>query len=265
MKTIIILALLSSVVLTSCNEDKSLPLTNENDFEVNDLNFNRPDGFSIENSNNPFDFIGQIHNEILNEYKYRKVKDTSIAEIKESVKEIALDNKNFLSILGNNEYLVVDDSLIYAGIADYQNNFSTVIDSLPTSIKSKNGLKGLLNFVMTFEGSYYEYYSEIFLLEETVLGNKSLNLKEKEIILSAVATARYSFDYWFESLKVDGIGLAYDEDINLAGRGKGLGILIIVGCDALGAGAGGLFGGLPGAVAIGSTASLIGGSFAGGY
>lgn len=261
------LILLLSIALIACESDSSYSSNGiENSTVDSNLSSKHSIGFSIENPSNPYDFVGQIHNEILNEYIFNvEIKDTTIVGIKNSAKEIALRNKKFLRILGDDDFVNMDDNFINSGIADYQNNFSNVIDSLSTGKNGKIGLIKLLTYVMDFEGTYYEYYDGLFYFEDEILADNNLSVEEKEMILAATSTARYSFDFWFEFIKLNDGGFAYDEVINPSSRGsKGIGILIIVGCDVLGAGAGAIFGGLPGAVAIGSTASLIGGSFAGG-
>ena len=265
MKTFI---LLLSIALIACESDSSYSLNGiENSTDDSNLALKHPTGFSVENPSNPYDFVGQIHNEILNEYIFNvEIKDTTIVGIKNSAKEIALNNENFLEILGDDDFVDMDDNFISAGIADYQNNFSNVIDSLSTGESGKTRLRELLNYVMNFEGTYYEYYDGLFYFEDEILADNKLNVEEKEMILAATSTARYSFDFWFEFIKLDAGGFDYDEVINPTSKNsKGIGILIIVGCDVLGAAGGLIFGGgVPGAVAIGSTASLIGGSIAGG-
>lgn len=255
--------------LISCEDNtnsiESIDASNENSSE---LNYSKPTGFSINNPDNPYDIVGQLHNDVLNEHLTNtQGNNLDIEDVKISVKGICLDNQSYLNLLGEDDIIELDSEIIDKALLDYENNFSNIIeDDITLGKQGTNELKKLLNYVMNFNGSYYDYYGDLFVFEENILKNKELSSEDKAVILMSSSTARYSFDLWFER-QVKSVNIDYNTPVTY-GRKEGggfLNVIIIVGADVIGGAIGAATAGsatfgtgaAAGAVVVGGTASGI--------
>jgi len=248
-----LMVLFLMLLIVSCNENNDTLINNEHNSDNFNLDKTHPVGFSIDNSNNIYDYVGVLHNEILGEHMLQtEGRNLTIEEIKASIESIAMNNQDFVNILGEDDFLVTDNNLINDAIKDYENNYFNLIDSTSLGLDGKNKLKSLLTYIDTFEGTYYDYVDGLKEFEESIILDNKLSVEEKGVVLMTSSTARHSFDFWFEFLRNNGVDIDYDEPIQeKSGKGFFGQLLIIVGGDAIGAGLGGIFGGPPGAAAIG--------------
>jgi len=199
----------------SCNED-SINNTGENivrkEIEYSEFE---------PNLNNSYNYIGELHNEIIHSFVTDYSDDElSIEEIISIVESIANANESFLSIKGE-DYVPVSPSLILQGINDLDNNFHSIIDSLDdVSTLAKGKLKTLVNHFfdsadLEEEPDYLEFDNYLANFEEEILQDSSnYSPLENSILLSAVATARYSTFYWNNYYKNNGANYRSASDDN---------------------------------------------------
>ncbi len=208
-KSKIILTLFFGLLIFSCSEDNNNPEDNSNNPEaVNQLNTISNSARKavnycslIADSKNPYNYVGKIHNEILNEFVLNySGKRLSVDEIVSAVEAIANKNVNFLNI--KDEESPVDPSDILKGIDDFGNNFHNIINDLKLSEQAKKELKVIADYL--FDSAYSErepsfdsVQKDLLQFEKDALENRDYNKLERKTILSAISTAKYSTCYWY--------------------------------------------------------------------
>ncbi len=153
-----------------------------------------------ENRANPYDFVVQLHNQILEESL--KLGNKSTNEIPETVENIALANADFANRCPNyskNAELV--KGIIKTGINDYNNNFRNAISQLNISSDAKVYSQKLVDYM--FAGgissnppTYEDFNTFVINLEQEVTSNSKLTELDKQTILCGTSTARYSGAFW---------------------------------------------------------------------
>ena len=121
----------------------------------------------------------------------------SLPEIEARVREIALSNDNYNTRFRGAGYHSLNEEQIRAGIADYPNGFSNVINNRAISTEAQAKLNELVgNLLQNGEKmDSKEVYAYITTFEKGVLTSK-LKEDEKGLILSATSVARFSNHYW---------------------------------------------------------------------
>ncbi|WP_074406378.1 MULTISPECIES: hypothetical protein [Aquimarina] len=201
-KSKIIITLLLGFLLFSCAEDNNNDLQENQLKTISDSSKNAIEYCTtIADSKNPYNYVGEIHNEILNEFVLNySGKRLSVDEIVSIVEGLANENPRFLSI--KDEEAPVDPSDILRGIDDFGNNFHNIINDLRLSSRAKNDLKVLIDYL--FDNAYSErepnfdtVQGDLIRFENNALQNKDYTREERKTILSAISTARYSTCYWY--------------------------------------------------------------------
>lgn len=252
--TFVILCLL--VWFFSCNDNADV--SNGNIYEVkNETNFNKfTDECNPANSQNSYDYVGKIHNEIVSEYvnKYSSDENISIGKICSVVDSLAASNQDFLQIK-TSAYQPVDSLVIQNGVLDFENNFSHIIDSLNISQSAKDELSDLEDYLFARsldlnEPSLSDINTHIITMETSILNDNTYTQAELKILLSATSTARFSCCFWNNYYMYRATS---KQSISMAKR-KWWQWLIVGAADVGGAiaGAGGT---AAGAVTVGATAS----------
>ena len=136
------------------------------------------------NPKNEFDYVGVIHNQIVSEYvKQTEGEKPTNQEVLDKVETITLSNPDYIKRFGT-EYLGLTIEQVNEGIKDFPNEFKNIINSLPISSEAKDIFNALLDETFEIENSdlsYEKYREYVLTLEDSILNNKTLPEKEKEI------------------------------------------------------------------------------------
>lgn len=204
------------------------------------LNFNI--GNAQSNPNNPYDYVGSIHNEILTEF-YKTRKENKSNTIQENIDKISLlttSNKNFNKHFTNKNFNWATSKLFTDTAKDAPSRLSNVINNLKISKQAKNLSIQLLDIVL--DNDYKDlnkFYNLIIEFENSIINSK-LNNDEKEHLLCSSSIARYSaFLAFGNSQNNDGV--------QSKSKGSGWRIAADVGGGILGWAFGGVAGGIAGA------------------
>ncbi len=114
------------------------------------------------NSKNDFDYVGKFHNEIVDTYLKNNLSFSSTSDLCSKINDLASKNKNFISIIGRDNYKV-DSKVIDNGISDFKNYFKNTINNQPISVNAKQDLQNLVNYL--FEKGFSKSdisYEELF-------------------------------------------------------------------------------------------------------
>lgn len=156
--------------------------------------------YSQSNSKNEFDYVGRLHNELVDTYLKNNYSYKTNDELCKQINDIASKNKNFISMVGSNNYQF-DAKIIDNGIIDFKNYFKNTINSQPLSEIGKQNSQKLVNYL--FEKSfsknnvtYKELFDYIVNYEDDILKNTNLSKLDKQILLSSSSVARYSLFFW---------------------------------------------------------------------
>ncbi|MBG6129765.1 hypothetical protein IWQ47_000933 [Aquimarina sp. EL_43] len=202
-KSKIIITLLLGFLLFSCTEENNTDLQKNEIENVLDSSKNALKYCNgSEDSKNPYNYVGEIHNEIVNAFVINHSNEKlDVDEIVAVVENLANVNQNFLRIK-DEEYTPVDSSIILKGANDFENNFHTIINSLDLSSQAKDKLVTVVDYLFdkaysSREPNLEDVQKNLIKFENDILSNKGFNELEKRTILSAISTARYSTCYWY--------------------------------------------------------------------
>lgn len=155
------------------------------------------------NPKNKFDYVGDIHNQIVSEYisKYGREKRPT-EEICQLIDDIASQNEDFQK----RNLEKVDCEMIKKGVEDFNNQFKNIVNSLDISSAAKNKLQELIDYLfeLAFKSentSYSNYYDYVIKYETEVMNNEKFSKKDLKVLLSSSSTARYSVYLWKNELK----------------------------------------------------------------
>lgn len=191
--------LLSLVIITSL-----LSCTNENFESTENLDNSTANGqhnktrkkltaADPENTVNPYDISGKIHNAILDAYLTGNHTCSTIAQISQRVDSISALNSDLLS-------LETSPSAIYSEIQeiidDPQTELEQAIAHAPMTNTAKDCLSGFMASMLLWEADEYSVIHEaIISFEASVMSNVQFSNEEKRIILTASSITRYSVYY----------------------------------------------------------------------
>ncbi len=205
------------------------------------LNFNI--GNAQSNPNNPYDYAGIIHNEVLIDF-YKTRKENQNSTIQENIDKISVltnSNKKFKKHFANTNFNWATSKLFIETSKDAPSRLSNVIDGLKISAQAKILSKQLLDIVL--DNDYKDltkFYNLIIQFENSIINSK-LNDDEKEYLLSSSSVARYSAFLAFDNSTGNSNG------VQSKAKGGGWRIAADVGGGLLGWAFGGLAGGIAGA------------------
>ena len=162
--------------------------------------------FAISNSSNPYDYCGQIHNEIL-DYIIEETTNPSCNDIFTLTKEYLLNNYNMnstvsLSEVGNG-FDIITEIVTYSLLekASFSQMFSSEVVS--------NTFDSIASYAYTMIStnklfSPVEYAGQLVVIENRIYedrlnsGISADSVTDYDIALAALAIARYSYSYWYE-------------------------------------------------------------------
>lgn len=211
----------------SCSEDEN------NGEEVNVIT---KSSATPENKDNPYDYIGKIHNEelgkIMNEVLANNLANNkTTAQVYQIVGGIlvkdgfasSLSELSSIFPLTTFECLLADTSNLYRSALNNMNLSSTVkdymIDSLFVSLLNQSNISD----------DYRDLKTTIVSLESNILSSQNINASDKTILLKVMSTARYSLYYW----------LNFANNLSVKSKVPFSKIFVFLSFDAIGAAVGG--------------------------
>lgn len=210
---------------------------------------------------NDFNFVGQIHNEIICEYyQIFGEEEDDLDIIISRLDSIAEENENYLSIKDSN-HISVDKNLILNGMDDFENQFENIVKELNLSDSAEVRLNNLVNYLFSLTGQeQMPTYSgvNVYLneFEEDIIDDISLfTERDIRVLMSSTSTAKYSLCFWYN------FDIADEESTlgEIQKRAKWLRVLVTVAADAVGAAVGAIpaagTGGVAGSAIVGSAAA----------
>lgn len=148
---------------------------------------------SPENTSNPYDSVGRLHNEVLEIYLATKSDSISTEDIMAQVQAIACSST--INIVQDCGSLFAYDA-INTIVANPQNGATTIIENSVLSSQGKANLTAFMNSLLTITTEPYEdNYEFIILYESGILASTLLNSEDKRIILTTSSIVRYSIYY----------------------------------------------------------------------
>lgn len=179
------------------------------------------------NPENPYDYIGKIHNEILHEFRTKHKKpNMSIEETYAVFNDLVSQN-----LTARKYNIIIDNSkadksiqLLKNGETHFKNNFKDLTGTLDVSTLAKEEISKVFTFIfktaldknMNFQDFHHYSINE----EKRILSSR-LSDYEKNMLLGSYSTARYSYEFWTRS------------ENNRKGRGF-WGTLAVIGGDVAG-------------------------------
>ncbi len=182
-----IVPVLSICFFFSCSSDDTSAIN------AGHLSFKEKSLLRPENANNQFDFIGELHAQILEDYLDFNNTPSQIDSVVNDVDNIAENNTEFNTISNGYSGLITTK---VQWILENTSNPENIIYSTGMTSIGKTQLLDFVNLLYTFENKPYSYvYSTVVSFENKILSDNSINLSDKKTILMATSTARYSIAY----------------------------------------------------------------------
>jgi hypothetical protein len=143
-----------------------------------------------DNSLNPYDYTGRIHNDILKTLDELDLNYTSAEQISSIIDSVAAEHPEVPSPAASLSGLATEISWM----AEDDGAFDDVLLDSSLGSTAKSSLSGFMDsLIAIIDGSYEEIYSMIVLYEDLVLANTGFTVTEKRIILTTTSVARFSF------------------------------------------------------------------------
>lgn len=184
-----LIILLYAVLFASC-ESTETELTNT---ESSHFNKKTQDPSPV-NPANTFDYVGQVHYDLLRSYYADSFLPKSSDSIVGQVNLKASAHPFFDGFLIT-DYNLVPLSRIDMIVANSEYEFSSIVANLPLSIQTKNDFSAFVATVLSkvdYDVDYEAIYNYVVLYESTLQHSKDISASEKEYLLSVTSIIRHS-------------------------------------------------------------------------
>lgn len=194
------------------------------------------------NEENPYNYVGSLHNEILSTYLSTYTDDTTdIAVILSRIQEIGDNNTTYSQLMDSN-YQLISSSVVSEAALDFENEFVNVIDNMEISTEAKDKLSEMINYFFSIakqstSPTFDEVDDVLRSFESEVIG-LSFDETENRVLLSFIATARYSSCFWYQYFDVANYDYDTKAETEPEPKRKWYHWVIIGVSDAVGAGLG---------------------------
>lgn len=188
---VIIISLLASC--TSENIESTKNIDNSTAKEKSIKTGKMLTGLQPENTANPYDIAGKIHNDILDAYLTGYHTCSTIAEVSQKVDSISALNNDLLSLETSSPVI---NGEIQEIIDNAQTALEQAIASSPMTSTAKDCLSGFMASMLLWEANEYSIiHQSIISFEAAVLSNVQFSQEEKRIILTTSSITRYAIYY----------------------------------------------------------------------
>ncbi len=195
MKNLLSLVIIASLLI-SCNTEDIENTENLENSTAKDESYKAEKmltGFQPENTANPYDVAGKIHNDILDAYLTGYHTCSTIAQVSQKVDSISALNNDLLS-------LETSSPIIYGEIQEIIDNpqieLEQAIASSPMTSTAKDCLTGFMASMLLWEVNEYSViHQSIISFEASVMSNSQFSNEEKRIILTTSSITRYAIYY----------------------------------------------------------------------
>lgn len=198
MKNISFPLVILSLIIVSCTTDtieNSKSIDNNVSNEKSQNSARLVQDLIPENPANIYDYVGKLHNDILDVYLAGNYQYTTIAQISLQVEIIAAAN-NDLMLLDTGTILPTNLNVIQEIINNPQAQLDQAIVNSTMTSTAKNSLSSFMSNLLLWENhSYEEIYQSILSYESTVISNPVFDNEDKRIILTTSSIVRYSIYY----------------------------------------------------------------------
>ena len=190
-----------------------------------------------ENPANVYDYVGKLHNDLLEAYLAGNYQYSSIAQISEQVNAIAIANSD-AALLNLEPNLSDNLEEIQEIIDNPEAKLDEAITNSSMTNAAKTSLSSFMNATLLWKNEEYgAIYQFIISYESAVMTNTNFSDEDKRIILTTSSIARYSLYYdkqpphdedWDTSVgnRVGGVSGAIDNSFTAVCRSLITGIMI---------------------------------------
>lgn len=173
-------------LLSSCVEDE-LPIS-----EKTSTLFDRKTTLSPNNSENPFDYAGIFHNEILESYQSLNYNANSLSAISLKIDSLMGNSSNGIGIFQHSE----DLSIIEDIILDPLTKLDSILSASDLSVEAQLNLLDTIEQLQLLDDEPFdEIYTMMISFETTINLHPTMTIRDKEVILIVCSIIRHSLFY----------------------------------------------------------------------
>jgi len=195
MKNLLSLVIFTSLLISCTDENiENTEIPESNIFKEKSINAGKMiTVLNPENTGNPYDIAGKIHNDILDAYLTGNHNCTTIAQVSQKVDSISAMNNDLLN-------LETSSPIPYGDIQEIIDNPQTALEqaisSSPMTSTAKNCLSGFMASMLVWQANEYSaIHQSIISFEASVISNSQFSNEEKRIILTTSSITRYALYY----------------------------------------------------------------------
>lgn len=149
-------------------------------------------GITPQNTSNPYDIAGSMHNEILENLENTNFNSQSIEYIANAIDSVSIAYTGLTSVVSGNPKV----SIKLPEITAIVNNTDALADALLTSslgVSARTSLSTFINTLLLGSSNPYEdIHSAVVSYEATILASTLMTNEDKRIILTTTSVIRYS-------------------------------------------------------------------------
>lgn len=195
MKNLLSLVIITSL-LASCTSENIESTENLENSTAKDESYKAGKmltGLNPENTANPYDIAGKIHNAILDAYLTGYNTCSTIAQVSQKVDSISALNNDLLNLEPSSPII---NGEIQEIIDNPQTALEQAIANSPMTSTAKNCLSSFMASMLLWEANDYSViHQSIVSFEASVLSNSQFSQEEKRIILTTSSITRYATYY----------------------------------------------------------------------
>lgn len=146
-----------------------------------------------ENTGNPYDIAGKIHNDILDAYLTTNHTCSTIAQVSQKIDSISALNNDLLTLASSSPIIHGEIQEI---IDNPQIELEQAIAASPMTTTAKDCLTGFMASMLLWQANEYSViHQSIISFEAAVVSNSQFSSEEKRIILTTSSITRYAIYY----------------------------------------------------------------------
>ncbi|RZJ71766.1 hypothetical protein [Flavobacterium sp.] len=187
--------ILFMILICSCSSDnESFDISPQNNLSLTQEAMQKTELHPASNTLNPYDYSGQLFDNLFTDYYASSSLPTSTAHIVARVNAVAESNSQFLT-LKTVAYTPTTTAEVNASLANSIGCVEAFTNAANLSVKAKSTLADFINTVVPLCASATEYqtvYDYIITFESATLADAILTFTDKKVILTTSSITRYS-------------------------------------------------------------------------